>query len=101
MMLKFDTSLYSYSFSKSFLEILIKDELRRENLYIWKPAYVATKLNKGRSPSFIKTNPDKIEKIVSNTSSGGFLYIPKFAFLLTLIARKLSLVIKLIDRKKF
>jgi hypothetical protein len=98
-------SLYSYSFSKSFLEILIKDELRRENsienLYIWKPAYVATMLNKGRSPSFIKTNPDKIEKIVSNTRSGGFLYIPKFAFLLTLIARKLSLVIKLIDRKKF
>jgi len=95
-------SLYSYSFSKSFLEILLKDELYRENnienLYIWKPAYVASKLNEDRSPSFIKTNPEKIEKIVSNTKSGGFLYIPKFAFLLTLIAKKLSSVIKLIDR---
>tara|TARA_X000000950_G_C13890258_1_gene650550 strand:+ start:2579 stop:2791 length:213 start_codon:yes stop_codon:yes gene_type:complete len=50
------------------------------------------------APYFIKTNPEKIEKIVSNTKSGGFLYIPKFAFLLTLIAKKLSSVIKLIDR---
>tara|TARA_B100000035_G_scaffold252687_1_gene221989 strand:- start:153 stop:881 length:729 start_codon:yes stop_codon:yes gene_type:complete len=96
-------SLYSYSFSKSLLEILLKDELYRENnmdnLYIWKPAYVASKLNEGRGPSFIKTNPDKIEKIVSNTKSGGFLYIPKFTFILTRVAKQLSSVIKLIDRK--
>ena len=70
-----------------------------DNLYIWKPAYVASKLNEGRGPSFIKTNPDKIEKIVSNTKSGGFLYIPKFTFILTRVAKKLSSVIKLIDRK--
>tara|TARA_B100000073_G_scaffold260324_1_gene220059 strand:- start:58 stop:801 length:744 start_codon:yes stop_codon:yes gene_type:complete len=96
-------SLYSYSFSKSFLEILLKDQLYRENnmdkLYIWKPAYVASKLNEGRSPSFIKTNPEKIEKIVSNTKSGGFLYIPKFTVILTRVAKKLSSVIKLIDKK--
>lgn len=95
-------SLYSYSFSKSFLEILLKDEFNKKNnmgnLYIWKPAYVASKLNEGRSSSFIRTNPVRIEKIVSNTKSGGFLYIPKFAVLFTQVAKKLSSVVKLIDK---
>ena len=33
-----------------------------------------------------KTNPDKIEKIVSNTKSGGFIY-SKFTLLLTRVAK--------------
>ena len=96
-------SLYSYSFSKNLLEILI-DNLNLKNkinnrYFIWKPAFVESNLNKGRTPSLIKTNPKKITNLVSKTSKSGSYYIPKYAVFFTFIAKFATPLVKFIDRK--
>ena len=96
-------SLYSYSFSKNLLETLI-DNLNLKNkinkkYFIWKPAFVESNLNKGRTPSFIKTNPKKITNLVSKTTKSGSYYIPGYSVFFTFIAKFATPLIKFIDRK--
>lgn len=96
-------SLYSYSFSKNLLELLISNIDLKKNLknkyFVWKPAFVNSKLNKNRSASFIKTNPEKITNLVLNTNKSGSYYIPKYAVFFTLIAKYTTPLIKFIDKK--
>ena len=96
-------SLYSYSFSKNLLEMLIDSLNLKKNLnnkyFIWKPAFVESKLNKDRTPSFIKTNPKKITNLVSKTTKSGSYYIPGYSVFFTFIAKFATPLIKFIDRK--
>jgi len=96
-------SLYSYSFSKYLLEMLINSLNLKKNLnnkyFIWKPAFVESKLNKDRTPSFIKTNPKKITNLVSKTTKSGSYYIPGYSVFFTFIAKFATPLIKFIDRK--
>ena len=96
-------SLYSYSFSKNLLEMLIDSLNLKKNLnnkyFIWKPAFVESKLNKDRTPSFIKTNPKKITNLVSKTTKSGSYYIPGYSVFFTFIAKFANPLIKFIDRK--
>lgn len=96
-------SLYSYSFSKNLLEMLIDSLNLKKNLnnkyFIWKPAFVESKLNKDRTPSFIKTNPTKITNLVSKTTKSGSYYIPGYSVFFTFIAKFATPLIKFIDRK--
>tara|TARA_B100000579_G_scaffold258178_1_gene212582 strand:- start:327 stop:1037 length:711 start_codon:yes stop_codon:yes gene_type:complete len=93
-------SLYSYSTSKSLLELLIDNlNIYKEKIFIWKPAFVQSQLNIGRKESFLKTSPDKIEKIVSKKFVGGKYYIPSISVIFTFVAKYTSPLIKWIDEK--
>tara|TARA_X000000368_G_scaffold108809_1_gene84646 strand:- start:8655 stop:9353 length:699 start_codon:yes stop_codon:yes gene_type:complete len=96
-------SIYSYSISKKMLELFIKESINKEiyksKLFIWKPAFVKSRLNQNREPSFIKTNPLNIEKIVSKKYVSGSYYIPSYSIIFTKIAKFSSPFIKLLDKK--
>jgi len=96
-------SIYSYSVSKKMLEILIDNSEKIQNytgkLYIWKPAFVESKLNKNRKKSFLSTTPVKIKSIVSNKNIGGSYYIPAYSSVLTKIAKISTVLIKWIDKR--
>ncbi len=96
-------SLYSYSISKNFLELLIDNlEITKkieEKVFIWKPSFVVSRLNMNRKSTFLKTNPKKIRKIVTKKNNGGKYYIPKVAIIFTFIARFTSPLIKWLDNK--
>lgn len=97
-------SIYSYSISKNFLELMISNIFNSEklerNLYIWKPAFVNSKLNHGREASFLRTSSDQITTRVSKTNSGGKFYIPRRAIFFSFIAKRLSFLVKVIDKNK-
>ena len=96
-------SVYSYSVSKKMLEILIDNSEKIQNftgnVYIWKPAFVESRLNKNRKKSFLSTTPMKIKKIVSNKNIGGSYYIPAYSTVLTKIAKISTVLIKWIDKR--
>ena len=96
-------SIMSYSISKNLLELMIENlNLSKElknRIFIWKPAFVNSKLNKGRKPTLLKTEPEKISKVVSKTTTGGKHYLPKVSVFFTFIAKFTSPLIKWIDRK--
>lgn len=97
-------SIYSYSVSKKMLELLIDNSEIIQNfsgeLYLWKPAFVASRLNKNRKQSFLNTSPLKIKKVVANKKTGGNYYIPAYSVIFTKIAKISSPLISWIDRKK-
>ena len=74
-------------------------EIYKSKLFIWKPAFVKSRLNQNREPSFIKTNPLNIEKIVSKKYVSGSYYIPSYSIIFTKIAKFSSPFIKLLDKK--
>lgn len=96
-------SLMSYSISKNLLELMVENlnlsKKLTNRIFIWKPAFVYSKLNKGRKPTLLKTDPEKISKVVSKTVRGGKHYIPKVSVFFTFVAKFTSPLIKLIDKK--
>lgn len=95
-------SIYSYSISKMMLEILIKEsnylDKYKFKLFIWKPAFVKSKLNQNRDASILKTNPLKIQKIVSKKFVSGSYYIPSYSVIFTKILSFFSPIVKLLDK---
>ena len=96
-------SLYSYSVSKNLLELLIDNLIKtkeiKEKVFIWKPAFVDSRLNKGRKSSGFKTSPKKITNMVSKKIKGGSYYIPRVAGIFTFIAKFTSPLIKWVDKR--
>ena len=96
-------SIFSYSVSKNFLELLIENtkeiDKYRNKLYVWKPAHVESKLNENRKPSFLRTNPNKITKIVSKKNIGGNYYIPPISIFFTNIAKISGPLVRWLDKK--
>ena len=71
----------------------------RNKLYVWKPAHVDSKLNENRKPSFLRTNPNKITKIVSKKNTGGNYYIPPISIFFTNIAKISGPLVRWLDKK--
>lgn len=96
-------SVFSYSVSKNMLESLIENiknlDSFRSKLFIWKPAFVESRLNSGRKPSFLKTNSEKITMIVSKKNKGGSYYIPRIAILFTNLAKFSAPLVRFLDKK--
>tara|TARA_Y100000996_G_scaffold361322_1_gene304171 strand:+ start:5967 stop:6671 length:705 start_codon:yes stop_codon:yes gene_type:complete len=98
-------SIYSYSVSKKMLELLIVNSVNIQNfsgeLYVWKPAFVASRLNVNRKKPFLSTTPLKIKRIVANKKSGGNHYIPAYSVILTKIAKISSPIINWLDKRSY
>ena len=96
-------SLYSYSLSKNMLEVLIDNMSITKNVikkvFIWKPAFVESKLNEGRKSTFLKTNTTKIKNTVSKKIIGDKYYIPRYSVFFTFIAKFASPIVNWIDKK--
>lgn len=95
-------SLFSYSISKNLLNECISKLLTKDtakSIYVWKPAFVDSELNHGRTATLLKTDVAKIKKIVLRKKSGGVYYVPFYSKYLTNIAKKLSPVVNWIDSK--
>jgi len=96
-------SVFSYSVSKNFLELLIENikdiDKYKNKLYVWKPAHVESKLNENRKPSFLKTNTNQITKIVSKKNIGGNYYIPPISIFFTNIAKLSGPLVRWLDKK--
>ena len=96
-------SVVSYCLSKILLDAYMQEidaNYFHKNLYIWKPAFVVSNLNRGRKPSFLKTNTKNITRSVTNKAKGNTYYIPFYSRYLTILAKRLSTFIKLIDKRK-
>ena len=95
-------TLRSYSMSKMYMNELIEKLINKKNtkkIYIWKPAFVDSNLNKGRTSTFLKTNSNEIRKYVFKKKLGGTYYVPFYSKYLTFIAKKLYFLINFIDKK--
>ena len=95
-------TLRSYSMSKMYMNELIEKLINKKNtkkIYIWKPAFVDSNLNKGRASTFLKTNSQEIRKYVFKKKLGGTYYVPFYSKYLTFIAKKLYFLINFIDKK--
>lgn len=95
-------SLFSYSISKNLLNECISKLLTKDianSIYVWKPAFVDSELNHGRTATLLKTDVAKIKKSVLRKKSGGVYYVPFYSKYLTNIAKKLSPVVNWIDSK--
>ena len=58
-----------------------------------------SKLNENRKPSFLRTNPNKITKIVSKKNIGGNYYIPPISIIFTNIAKISGPLVRWLDKK--
>ena len=95
-------SLFSYSMSKNLLNECISELLTKDitnSIYVWKPAFVDSELNHGRTATLLKTDVAKIKNSVLRKTNGGVYYIPFYSKYLTNIAKKLSPIVNWIDRK--
>lgn len=97
-------SLTSYSLSKFLLSKMVErstdsDIEKIKKVFTWKVSFVDSDLNKGRKSILIKTNPKKIRKKVKNIRSGGIYYIPGYSKVFSILASKLTPIIKLLDKK--
>tara|TARA_B110000438_G_scaffold263910_1_gene276214 strand:- start:1563 stop:2258 length:696 start_codon:yes stop_codon:yes gene_type:complete len=95
-------SISSYCLSKNLLDVFIYEQLNktsRKKIYIWKPAFVDSDLNKNRKPTFLKTSSDEIEKYISKKYEGGTYYIPFYSRYLTILAKKLNFFVRIIDKR--
>lgn len=77
-------SVFAYAASKSLMEktfmyILRKIHLKASKIFLWKIAFVDTKLNAFRGRSAIFTTVKSIEKRVSRQSKPGVFYLPRIA----------------------
>ena len=92
-------SILSYSLSKSIMEVslirMMEDfERSKENVYIWKPAFVRTPLNIDRKTSFVSTSLSSVSKKVEKTKNAGQHYIPGFTIIPSRILRSFPRISK-------
>ena len=95
-------TLKSYSLSKIYMNELIQKLIspkNKEKIFIWKPAFVDSNLNKDRTPSFLKTNSTQIRRYVFQNKLGGTYYIPFYSSYLTFLAKKISFLVNIIDKR--
>ena len=95
-------TLKSYSMSKMYMNELVEKLIsskNKEKVFIWKPAFVDSNLNKDRTSSFLKTNSGEIRKYIVKNKIGGTHYIPFYSRYLTFLAKKISFVTNFIDKK--
>ncbi|OUX36523.1 MAG: hypothetical protein CBE33_05400 [Candidatus Pelagibacter sp. TMED273] len=95
-------SVVSYCLSKMLLDVYLQEingNYFDKNLFIWKPAFVISNLNRGRNASFLKTNTKKITNSVTSKVKGDAYYIPFYSKYLTILAKRLSTLIRLIDKR--
>jgi hypothetical protein len=74
-------SVFGYATSKTLTEQVLIREIKpvHKLLYIWKLAFVESKMNSDRKPSLIRINLEAITKYAKIQKCPGIHYIPKFS----------------------